>query len=115
MSDEKVKNDELKRSDGLSDLIRGAISTGVKSVFMTEEGLRNMVADFVPKEISAYVKSQLDGVKKDVFSSLVTEISGYMDKFDVSQEVKKVMDGMTVHISAEIRFEEKKKTPKRKK
>lgn len=115
MVDDKLKSEDQKRSDGLTDLIRGAISTGVKSVFMTEEGLRNMVSDFVPKEISAYIRSQLDGVKKDVYSSLVSEFSNYLDKFDIGEEVRKVLTGMTVNIDVKLSFEEKKPGARRKK
>jgi len=117
MQDEKERIDEgLKRSDGLSDLIKGAISSGVRSVFVTEEGLRNMIADFVPKEVSAYIKTQLDGVKKEVYSTLVSEFTTFLEQMDLGSEVRKVFSGMKVVVKAEIQFvEEPKATKKRKK
>ena len=116
MQDEKEGIDDgLKRSDGLSDLIKGAISSGVRSVFVTEEGLRNMIADFVPKEVSAYIKTQLDGVKKEVYSTLVSEFTTFLEQMDLGTEARKIFSGMKVVVKAEIQFVEEPKVPKKRK
>jgi len=105
MADEKTKTEEgMRRSDGLSDLIKGAISTGVKTVFTSEEGLRSAISDFVPKEVSAYVKTQVDGVKKELYSTLVSQFSTFLERLDLGKEVRKALSGMRVEIKTEITF-----------
>lgn len=99
--------DEVQRKvDGISERIREAISTGVKSVLVTEELLRSIVADFLPREISATVKTTLEGVKKELYSSVVNELNAFLSKIDVAGEVRKVLSGMKIRIQAEIEFEE---------
>ena len=105
MADDKGKFDEgLRRSDGLSDLIKGAISSGVKTVFTSEEGLRSALSDFVPKEVSAYVKTQVDSVKKELYSTLVSQFSTFLQKIDLGREARKALSGMRVEIKTEISF-----------
>jgi len=99
-------DDGTRRPDGISDLIKGAISTGVKSVLITEEGLRGLLGDFVPKEISATVKAHIDGLKKEMYATLLNEFSQFLQKADIAQELRRVLSGMRVSISAEIRFDE---------
>ncbi len=96
-----------RKPDGISDLIKGAISTGVKSVLVTEEGVRGLLGDLVPKEISATVKSHLDGLKKEMYSTLVSEFSQFLQKADIAQELRRFFSGMRLTIQAEIRFDER--------
>jgi hypothetical protein len=105
MADDRNKFDDgLRRSDGLSDLIKGAISTGVKTVFTSEEGLRAALADFVPKEVSAYVKTQVDGVKKELYATLVNQFSSFLQRLDLGKEVRKALAGMRVVVKTEVSF-----------
>ncbi|MBM4353854.1 MAG: hypothetical protein FJ109_08670 [Deltaproteobacteria bacterium] len=98
--------DGARKPDGISDLIKGAISTGVKSVLVTEEGLRGLLGDFVPKEISATVKAHIDGLKKEMYGTLLNEFSQFLQKADIALELRRFLSGMKVSISAEIRFDE---------
>jgi hypothetical protein len=100
-------DDGTRRSDGISDLIKGAISTGVKSVLVTEEGVRGLLGDFIPKEISATVKAHLDGLKKEMYATFLKEFSQFLEKADIAQELRRFVSGMKVTVHAEIRFDEK--------
>ena len=52
------REDPTRKADGLSDLIRGAISSGVRTVLSSEEGVKHTLTEFIPKEASAYVRTQ---------------------------------------------------------
>lgn len=104
-----------RRSDGLSDLIKGAISTGVKSVMVTEEGVRNLLGEFLPKEISTTVKSHLDGLKKDLYGKLVNEFSTFLNDTDLAAELKKALAGVKIRVHTEIEFMDAGKTKPTKK
>jgi len=98
--------DGLKKGDGLSDLIKKGISSGVKSVLLTEEGVRSVIADLVPREISSTVKAHVDGLKKELYTTLVNEFSTFLEHADIAGEMKKFFSGMKVEIKTEIRFTE---------
>lgn len=117
MVTERDKGDDgMRRSDGLSELIKKGISSGVKSVLLTEEGVRNVIADLVPKEISTTVKAHVDGVKKEIYATLVNEFSTFLEHADIAGEMKKFFSGMKIEIKTEIRFtDDIRSTPKRKK
>lgn len=116
MTSERERNDDpQRRGDGLSDFIKKGISTGVKSVLLTEEGVRNALGDLMPREISATVKAHLEGLKKELYTTVVNEFSHFLEHVDISTELKKALSGMKVEIRTEIRFSEDKAAPKRKK
>ncbi len=116
MTTERDKNDDpQRRADGLSDFIKKGISTGVKSVLLTEEGVRSALGDLMPKEISATVKAHVDGLKKELYTTVVNEFSQFLEHVDIASEMKKVLKGMKVEIRTEITFKEEKSAPKRKK
>ena len=116
MTSERDKSDDPhRRGDGLSDFIKKGISTGVKSVLLTEEGVRNALGDLMPREISATVKAHLEGLKKELYTTVVNEFSQFLQHVDVSTELKKVLSGMKVEIRTEISFSEEESVPKRKK
>jgi hypothetical protein len=112
MAQEKDRNDEgYRRSDGLSDMLKGAISSGVQKVFLTEEGVRGMLLDFIPREVGAYVKTQLDGLKKEMYSAVIGEFANFLKHVDVGREVRKAMSGMKVKITTEIEIVEPQGSP----
>jgi hypothetical protein len=116
MTSERDRNDDSQRKgDGLSDFIKKGISTGVKSVLLTEEGVRSALGDLMPREISATVKAHVEGLKKELYTTVVNEFSQFLEHVDIATEVKKVLQGMKVEIKTEISFSERKVAPKRKK
>jgi hypothetical protein len=116
MTSEFERNDETqRRGDALSDFIKKGISTGVKSVLLTEEGLRNTLGELMPKEISATVKAHVDGLKKELYSTVVKEFSQFLEHMDIATELKKVLEGMRVEIHTEVTFTQKEKTQAKRK
>ena len=88
----------------------------------TEEGIRNMVGELVPKEIGTYIKAQVDAMRKDLTAAAQREFTAFLKNLDIPGDVRKVLDGMKVTVTAEIKIEEArpqspaaKKTPPKKK
>jgi len=54
--------EDVKKLSGLvPDIVRRAVLTGVGALFMTEEGIRNLVGDMkMPKDALAFLMSQAD-------------------------------------------------------
>jgi len=113
--DRDRNDDGSRRSDGISDFIKKGISTGVKSVLLTEEGVRNVITDFVPKEISASVKGHVEGLKKELYSTIVSEFTSFLEHADLAGEMRKFFSGVKIRVSTEIEFIEKPKPRRRKK
>lgn len=106
-SNDQKKQEHGRKIDSIQDIIKAALSSGVKSVLMTEENVRNIVSELLPKEVTSYVKSQVDNLKKEAYSTFVNEFRGFLEHIDLAGEVKKVLSGLTVKINAEISFEKR--------
>src|SRR5438552_15640035 len=86
MPDEnELPPEEMKTLSGLvPDIVRRAVLTGVGALFMTEEGIRNLVGEMkLPKDALAFLVAQADRTR-----SAVTRI--------VTQEVRRLLVGETL-------------------
>ncbi len=111
MSNEQDRGDAGRRGDSISNLVKGAISTGVRSVLTTEEGIRGVVSDLFPKEMTGYVKTQIDGIKKDVYQAVLSEVVTFLHQLDLAAVVKTVLTDVRVKVNIEVEFEDKDKKP----
>ena len=102
------RDDRGGRLDGLQDFIRRTVSTGVRGVLTTEEGIRNMVGEILPKEIGAYIKAQVETLRKDLSASVMREFTAFLKNLDMPGDVRKMLDGMKITVTAEIKIEEEK-------
>ena len=93
----------------LPDSIRKALVTGISAVFMTEEGIRNMLSDMrLPKDAMGYLVQQTERTRRELFRVISAELKGFLKTANLTQEVRKVMQGMKVEVRAELRFVEDK-------
>ena len=102
------RDDRGGRLDGLQDFIRRTVTTGVRSVLTTEEGIRNMVGEILPKEIGGYIKAQVETLRKDLSASVIREFTAFLKNLDMPGDVRKMLDGMKITLTAEIKIEEAK-------
>ncbi len=105
--DKDRTDDGMRKSDGLSDLLRGAISSGVRSVFMTEEGVRSVLSELVPRELGVYLKSQVDAAKKEVYQAFVTEFTRFLREIDLGRELRQALEGIRIRVQVDVEFEPK--------
>ncbi|MBI3179411.1 MAG: hypothetical protein HYZ27_07095 [Deltaproteobacteria bacterium] len=92
---------------GLTDSIRKALLTGLSAVFMTEEGIRNVLSDMrLPKEALGYIAQQTDRTRRELFRAVNQEIKNFLKGVDWNREVRKALVGLKVEVKAIVRFRE---------
>ena len=98
------RDDELNKRI-FPDSLRKVITTGLSAVFMTEEGIRNMLGDLrLPKEAIAYLVQQTDKSRRELFRIVAAELKDFLKSADVPGELRRAMNGLKVEVKAEIRF-----------
>jgi len=113
--DQDRGGDMGRKGDSLSNLVKGAISTGVRSVLVTEEGIRAVVSDLLPKEMTGYVKTQIDGIKKDVYQAVMSEVVTFLRQLDVATVARDVLTNVRIKVNLEVEFEDKERVKPSKK
>lgn len=89
----------------LGDLARRALTTGIGSVFLSEESLRSQLAEMkLPKEAMAYVVSQADRTKKDIVNAIARETREFLSRLEVDKVLARALVGTTVEIQTRIRI-----------
>ena len=113
------RDDSKKGVDqGIIDLARWAVSSSVKSLLSTEEGIRNLIGAVLPKDLVKdllnHIESQFEEFRKDLVKTLGKEMRHYGDNLDVGGEIKKVLEGLEldVHVTMSISSKTKKRKKK---
>ena len=97
---ERVLPQVLKRA------IEKGLETGFETLSTSGEALRGVVGDNVklPKEIVAYIFSQVDETKNAMVRVVAHEIRDFLEETDLSTELQKVLTSLSFEIKTEIRF-----------
>ncbi|HKB75843.1 MAG TPA: hypothetical protein VKC58_04555, partial [Myxococcales bacterium] len=62
------------------DIVRRAVLTGVGALFMTEEGIRNLVGEMkLPKDALAFLVAQADKTRSDVTRIVTQEVRRFLE------------------------------------
>lgn len=88
----------------VSEALRKAISTGYRAVASSEEGLRSVIVDAIPKELVLYMMRQADAAKDEVVRIFGQQIRRFLDNLDIAGEIQKVLTSVSFEIRTEIRF-----------
>lgn len=117
---ENDRDDNRKGADQLIiDLARRAVSSSVKSLLSTEEGIRNIIGAILPKDLVTdllmHIEGQFDELRKDLVQTLGKEIRHFGDKLDIVADTKKILDGMEVEINLKLALKDKKRAKTKKK
>ena len=104
---DKLFDEENGRTSRLPESLRKALVTGLSAVFVTEEGIRNVLGDMrVPKDAIAMFLQPAENGRKELFGALLSEIKTYVKDFDVSAAIRKALVGVQVDIHAELHCSE---------
>lgn len=96
MVKEKMSPDENNpEALGLTDIAKKILLTGLGAVSMS---------DRIPKEALNFVMDQAEKRKEDVIERLALEVSRFLDRLDLSQEIKKALRGLEIDVHATLRF-----------
>jgi len=93
------------------DLARKAVTTSVKSLLTTEEGVRALVGAVVPKEVGQYVRGELSQLRKDFLEALVGEMTRFLNRVDPAAEIQKVLSGLTFDVHVTVGVSKKREPP----
>jgi hypothetical protein len=89
----------------LPDLLKRGILAGIGALFMTEDGVRSILGELkLPKEAAQFVINQVGKTKEDLFRMIASEIRGFLDSTNISEELRRALTGMSLEISTTVRF-----------
>ena len=98
--------EEMKRLSGIvPDIVRRAVLTGVGALFMTEEGIRNLVGDMkMPKDALAFLIAQADKTRSEVARVVTHEVRRFLESETLRREMWKLLTGVTLEVNATIQL-----------
>jgi len=104
--DEELPPEEMKKLSGIvPDIVRRAVLTGVGALFMTEEGIRNLVGDMkMPKDAIAFLMGQADKTRTEVARVVTQEVRRFLESETLRREIWKVINGVTLEVNATIQL-----------
>lgn len=103
-----MKNTE---ETGIADLLKKILYAGIGSASLAKKVVydsspRSMASEFVGVLLSKVEKS-----KDEIIRILAQEVARFLSKVDVSKELSKVLQKVTVHLNVDVNFSEKKGKP----
>src|SRR5438270_7019049 len=104
--DDDLPPEEMKRLSGIvPDIVRRAVLTGVGALFMTEEGLRNLMGEMkLPKDALAFLLAQADKTRTEVARVVTSEVRRFLESETLRREIWKVLTGVTLEVNATIQL-----------
>jgi hypothetical protein len=104
--DDDLPPEEMKKLSGIvPDIVRRAVLTGVGALFMTEEGIRNLVGDMkMPKDAIAFLMSQADKTRTEVARVVTQEVRRFLESETLRREIWKLLRGVTLEVTATIQL-----------
>jgi hypothetical protein len=104
--DDELPPEEVKKLSGLvPDIVRRAVLTGVGALFMTEEGIRNLVGDMkLPKDALGFLLSQADKTRTEVARVVTQEVRRFLESETLRREIWKLLTGVTLEVNASIQL-----------
>ena len=103
--DDLPPDEEKKLSGIVPDIVRRAVLTGVGALFMTEEGIRNMVGEMkLPKDALGFLLSQAEKTRTEVARVVTQEMRRFLESETLRREVWKLLTGVTLEVNATIQL-----------
>ncbi len=89
----------------LKRVVERAVETGVGRLAEGPENLRQFVGDMkLPKEVLAYLYTQMDDTKSGLYRVVAKELHDFFDRMQFADELAKVLTKLSFEIKTEIRF-----------
>src|ERR1700677_5276541 len=105
MTDEKDDSANEGGASGplLLETVKKLFSVGIGAAFMTEESIRNYLADLkLPKEVLGFILQSANKGKEELVGRVSKEIGGLLQDIDIVKEASKFAENHKFKISAEI-------------
>ncbi len=104
--DDELPPEDVKKLSGLvPDIVRRAVLTGVGALFMTEEGIRNLVGDMkLPKDAIGFLLAQAEKTRTEVARVVTQEVRRFLESETLRREIWKLFTGVTLEVTASIQL-----------
>jgi hypothetical protein len=87
------------------DIVRRAVLTGVGALFMTEEGIRNLVGEMkLPKDALAFLVAQADKTRGEVTRIVTQEVRRFLESETLRREIWKLLTSVTLEVNATVQL-----------
>ncbi|HYR19790.1 MAG TPA: hypothetical protein VEQ15_09880 [Myxococcales bacterium] len=87
------------------DIVRRAVLTGVGALFMTEEGIRNLVGEMkLPKDALGFLVAQADKTRSEVTRIVTQEVRRFLESETLSREIWKLLTSVTLEVNATVQL-----------
>lgn len=101
----EVLSDERAREKVVGEVVRRAIDTGGAVAEVTEDSVKRIVQDLqLGKEVTERLLGRLDDLRSDAGKIMKDELAGFLSQLDLTNEMRRVLDGMVMEVKTEIRF-----------
>lgn len=98
-----MANDNGNNDPKMSDLLRKLVSAGIGAAFMTEESIRNYVAEMkLPKDAVNFLLQGASKSKEELMNRVGNEVIKIINKIDFVKEASRFVEEHKFRISAEI-------------
>lgn len=102
--DERDDRAERGGRRGMSDTVRKALGSGIRSVLGSEEWVRSTIREVLPRELVVYMKKQTDAARDEVVRIIGAQTKRFLEGLDVGGEVQKILTALSFEVKTEIRF-----------
>jgi len=89
---------------GLPEGIRRLIALGLSGVFSTQESLRQVVGDALPKEWIDFAAGQSERTRAEFLERLAGELARSIESIDLARVMQQALEGRTLEVHARIRM-----------
>jgi hypothetical protein len=112
--DEEGPGGREGRAGFVPEFVRKVAVAGLGALFMTEDGIRSLSGQLkLPKEVLGLVLSQAEKTKGDIGRVVSEELRRFLQSEKLREEFLKLMSGMTVEVTAQIRLVPPEETKKK--
>ena len=103
MRDDEPPDEQAKGF--VPDIVRRAVLTGVGALFMTEEGIRNLVGEMkLPKDALGFLVAQADKTRSEVTRIVTQEVRRFLESETLSREIWKLLTSVTLEVNATVQL-----------
>jgi len=108
----KQESDLLSKAiDALMpDVVKKLILVSIGGVMLTDEAIRKILSDLnLSKEIVSMILQQSNKAKDEIYRMVKSEFHSLINRVNIENEIRKIMQDTKVRVQLEIDFESKKK------
>jgi SMC interacting uncharacterized protein involved in chromosome segregation len=102
---EKDERERSRLERIVPELVKKLVDAGVERIADGPDSLKQILAELkLPKDALSVLTSQLDEARRDVSQVISREIREFLERSSLSEELLKLLSGLTLEIKTQIRF-----------